>query len=149
MKKLIALIFSIAVLLGGESYATTSAEYFVDDQAIEQTLNTGEQLDIAIKNQAESALDNLMDISNQGTAKIMAGEKTPTVSFILSWVLGWFGAHRIYLGTSAGVIVGYILTGGGCGILWTIDTILLLIELIEEKNFSKYVDNKKFFMFAN
>ena len=146
MKKLFALVFCFAVLLVSKSHATT-AEYFVDAQAIEQTLNAGEQLDMANVEQAATALESLMG-EGKDVTKIMAGDKTPTVAFILSWLIGYFGIHRLYLGTSAGVVIGYILTGGGCGILWAIDSILLLIELIEEKNFDKYVDSKKFFMFA-
>lgn len=147
MKKLFALVFCFAVMLVTKSHATT-AEYYIDAVAVEQTLNSGDQLDVANAEQAATALESLMGQGSEMT-KVMAGDKNPAVAFILSWLIGYFGVHRIYLGTSAGVIIGYILTGGGCAILWTIDTIVLLIELIEEKNFSKYVDNKKFFMFAN
>jgi len=147
MKKLFALVFCFAVLLVSKSHATT-AEYFVDAQAIEQTLNAGEQLDIANVEQAATALESLMG-EGKDVTKIMAGDKTPTVAFILATFLGGLGIHRAYLGTSTGVIVGYILTCGGFGILATIDWVLLLIELIEEKKFDTYVDNKKLFMFAN
>lgn len=147
MKKLFALVFCFAVLLVSKSYATT-AEYFVDAQAIEQALNAGEQLDIANVEQAATALESLMGESKDVT-KIMAGDKKPVVAFILAWVVGFLGIHRAYLGTAGGVIVGYILTCGGLGIVALIDWIVLLMEVIEEKNFDKYVDNKKFFMFAN
>jgi len=147
MKKLIALVFCLATLFVSKSHATT-AEYFVDAQAIEETLNSGDQLDITDAAQATSALENLMASGNDAT-KIMAGDKKPVVAFILAWVVGFLGIHRAYLGTAGGVIVGYILTCGGLGIVALIDWIVLLMEVIEEKNFSKYVDNKKFFMFAN
>jgi TM2 domain-containing membrane protein YozV len=147
MKKLFALVFCFAVLLVSKSHATT-AEYFVDAQAIEQTLNAGEQLDIANVEQAATALESLMG-EGKDVTKIMAGDKKPVVAFILAWVVGFLGIHRAYLGTAGGVIVGYILTCGGLGIVALIDWIVLLLEVIEEKNFSKYVDNKKFFMFAN
>ncbi|MEZ4901421.1 MAG: TM2 domain-containing protein [Spirosomataceae bacterium] len=147
MKKLFALVFCFAVLLVSKSHATT-AEYFVDAQAIEETLNAGDQLDITDAAQATSALENLMASGNDAT-KIMAGDKKPVVAFILAWVVGFLGIHRAYLGTSGGVIVGYILTCGGLGIVALIDWIVLLLEVIEEKNFDKYVGSKKFFMFAN
>lgn len=146
MKKLFAFVFCFAVLLVSKSHATT-AEYFVDAQAIEETLNSGEQLDITNPEQATSALENLM--AGNDATKIMAGDKKPVVAFILAWVVGFLGIHRAYLGTAGGVIVGYILTCGGLGIVALIDWIVLLLEVIEEKNFDKYVDNKKFFMFAN
>jgi TM2 domain-containing membrane protein YozV len=146
MKKLFALVFCFAVLLVSKSHATT-AEYFVDAQAIEQTLNAGDQLDVANVEQAATALESLMGDNN--STKIMAGDKKPVVAFILAWVVGFLGIHRAYLGTSGGVIVGYILTCGGLGIVALIDWIVLLLEVIEEKNFDKYVNSKKFFMFAN
>lgn len=148
MKKVLALVFSFALLLVGKTYANPAADYFVDEQAIEQTLNAGEQLDMTNTADAASALENLM-AGPDGTTKIMAGDKKPVVAFILAWVVGFLGIHRAYLGTSGGVIIGYILTCGGLGIVALIDWIVLLIEVIEEKNFDKYVGSKKFFMFAN
>ncbi|MBB3837320.1 MULTISPECIES: TM2 domain-containing protein [Runella] len=147
MKKLFALVFCFAVLLVTKSHATT-AEYYVDAVSVEQTLNSGDQLDVANVEQAATALESLMGQGNEMT-KVMAGDKKPVVAFILAWVVGFLGIHRAYLGTAGGVIVGYILTCGGLGIVALIDWIVLLLEVIEEKNFDKYVNNKKFFMFAN
>jgi len=148
MKKLFALVFCVAVMTAGKTFANPVAEYLVDAQAIEQTLNAGDQLDMANVEQASAALENLMN-SPEGTTKVMAGDKKPVVAFILSWVVGFLGIHRAYLGTSGGVIVGYILTCGGLGIVNLIDWIVLLMEVIEEKKFDSYVNNKKFFMFTN
>ncbi|WP_028668406.1 TM2 domain-containing protein [Runella zeae] len=147
MKKLFALVFCFALLLVGKSYATT-AEYFVDEQAIEQTLNSGDQLDITNEAHAATALESLMGGEGKETTKIMA-DKNPAVAFILAWVVGFLGIHRAYLGTAGGVIVGYILTCGGLGIVALIDWIVLLLEVIDEKKFDSYVDNKKFFMWTN
>ena len=147
MKKLFALVFCFAVLLVTKSHATT-AEYFIDAVSVEQTLNSGDQLDVANVEQAATALESLMGQGNEMT-KVMAGDKKPVVAFILAWVVGFLGIHRAHLGTAGGVIVGYILTCGGLGIVALIDWIVLLLEVIEEKNFDKYVNNKKFFMFAN
>lgn len=147
MKELFALVFCFAVLLVTKSHATT-AEYFIDAVSVEQTLNSGDQLDVANVEQAATALESLMGQGNEMT-KVMAGDKKPVVAFILAWVVGFLGIHRAYLGTAGGVIVGYILTCGGLGIVALIDWIVLLLEVIEEKNFDKYVNNKKFFMFAN
>ena len=147
MKKLFALVFCFAVLLVTKSHAPT-AEYYVDAVSVEQSLNSGAQLDVANVEQAATALESLMGQGNEMT-KVMAGDKKPVVAFILAWVVGFLGIHRAYLGTAGGVIVGYILTCGGLGIVALIDWIVLLLEVIEEKNFDKYVNNKKFFMFAN
>lgn len=48
------------------------------------------------------------------------------VALALCWFLGIFGIHRFYVGKVAtGVLM--LLTGGGFGILWIIDFIVLLL----------------------
>lgn len=75
------------------------------------------------------------------------GDVNPVVAFVLSFFLGGLGIHRIYMGTSVGTFIGYILTLGGCGIVSFVDWIMLLIGLIDE-DISDYVNNPKFFMWA-
>jgi len=75
------------------------------------------------------------------------GDVNPVVAFVLSFFLGGLGIHRIYMGTSIGTVIGYILTLGGCGIVSLIDWIVLLIGLIDD-DVSDYVNNPKFFMWA-
>jgi TM2 domain-containing membrane protein YozV len=148
MKKiLVTCFFSALLLCGTNSFAGTS-EYFVDDAAIEQVLEGGIQVMSDIT--SEKVADALAAAQGiQGQAKISA-DKSEAVAFILSWVVGFLGVHRIYMGTSGGVIVGYILTCGGLGIVALIDWIVLLIALVDDdKNIEKYIDSKKFFMWAN
>lgn len=149
MKKLLSIAFCVMLLVVSKSYATSAAEYFVDDQAIESVLNAGDQIDLASATEATSQLSDLFNgASNNLPTKTLA-EKSPAVAFVLAWVLGVLGIHRAYLGTAGGVIVGYILTCGGLGIVALIDWVVLLIEVIDEKKFDQYVDNKKFFMWSN
>ncbi len=93
------------------------------------------------------ALNTMAPLSETGFSSeaYFNADKDPIVAFLLVWFLGGFGIHRAYLGTSTGTIIAYILTVGGCGIVWTIDLIMLLVGLINN-DISKYVDNPKFFM---
>ena len=52
------------------------------------------------------------------------------------------------MGTATLTGVGYILTLGGCGIVATVDWIVLLIALVNNEGISKYEDNPKFFMWG-
>jgi TM2 domain-containing membrane protein YozV len=59
--------------------------------------------------------------------------------------LGVFGAHRIYLGSSAGVPIAYIATfGGAFGILPFIDCVLIVIN----KDINAYAYNPRIFMWT-
>ena len=52
-------------------------------------------------------------------------DKQFTTTWLLSWLLGSFGADRFYLGQT-GLGVAKLLTGGGCGIWALIDLIMVL-----------------------
>ena len=54
-------------------------------------------------------------------------------TFLLSWFLGAFGAHRFYVGKT-GSAVGMLLTCGGCGIWTIVDVITLLTQKFTDKN---------------
>lgn len=59
---------------------------------------------------------------------------------------GFFGGHRIYLGTKPVVPVVYIATLGGCfGILPLIDFVVILLN----KETTDYENNSKIFMWNN
>lgn len=64
---------------------------------------------------------------------------------LLTVLLGHFGVHRIYLGTSANVPVAYSLTlGGGLGLLPFIDAIMI----IKSNDLSQFSDNDKVIMWS-
>lgn len=148
MKKITVAFFFFAFLLCGTSSFAETSEYFVNDAAIEQSLEGGIQIMSDIT--SEKVADALAAAQGiQGQAKI-AADKSEAVAFILSFLVGPLGIHRIYMGTSAGVVVGYILTCGGLGIVSFIDWIVLLIALVDDgKTIDKYVGSKRFFMWAN
>lgn len=144
MKKLFTFFFAIALMVVSRSvsYAETN-EYFVDDQAVEAALSAAAPVE------ATAMMDNALSVTAPQSKAVLA-EKSEAGAFVLSWFLGWLGIHRAYLGTAGGVIVGYILTCGGLGIVNLIDWITLLIVLVEpDKTLEPYINNKKFFMWAN
>ena len=73
-------------------------------------------------------------------------EINATTAFLLSWLLGEFGVHRHYLGTKPIMWLIYTITGGGLGVVWGVDTILLFLDLLKvgEGYLQKYVNNEKF-----
>ena len=63
---------------------------------------------------------------------ILAQAKDPTISILLSVLVGSLGIDRIYIGdTGLGIIK--LLTCGGCGIWWLID-LFLIMNATKQKN---------------
>lgn len=62
----------------------------------------------------------------------------------LTVLLGPFGAHRLYLGTDAKVVIAYGLTFGGFGVLALID----LGHLIFSKDLAPYRSNNRILMWS-
>lgn len=59
--------------------------------------------------------------------------KDPTISLVLSIVLGYLGVDRFYIG-DVGLGVGKLVTCGGCYIWWLID-IFLIMNRTRQRNF--------------
>ncbi len=112
-------------------------KYYVDDNAIEALITQAEVVNSPI---------TPIDLNNTFTAAVKE-DKNPWVAWALTYTagLGICGVHRLYLGAGAGVFIGYLCTGGGFGILQTVDWVVLLIGAIEN-DISQYVGNKKFIM---
>lgn len=71
-------------------------------------------------------------------------EPTRLIAAGLAVTLGPFGAHRLYLGTTAKVPVFYGLTFGGFGVLVLID----LGHILFTKDLTPYQHNKQILMWA-
>jgi TM2 domain-containing membrane protein YozV len=75
--------------------------------------------------------------------------KKKLVTAILAFPMpfGFVGLHRIYLGCEPWIPVAYLLTGGGgLGLLPLMDFIYIVTA--DEKEFRKYENNSKLFMFV-
>lgn len=129
MRKVLALL--VAVFLAVTVFAD-GGKYKINDQDVDQMFSSATEL----------VVSDAGDLMNLTSIPEINGEKNPWIAWILC---GTYFGHRIYLGTKTGVIIGYILTCGGCGILTSVDAIVLLIGAIND-DISKYVDNSKFIM---
>ena len=133
-----SVVLLITLLIAGFAVTAEAKEaYNLDDEAVNELFASAEQVD------GMSGADNAF---NAFALQDAEHGKNPGVAFALAWTLGPLGIHRFYLGTSVGTGLGYIFTLGGCGIVATVDWVLLLIEVIEEDNFEQYVNNPSFFM---
>lgn len=59
--------------------------------------------------------------------------KSRLVTLLLCFFLGGFGAHRFYIG-KIGTGILMLLTLGGLGIWWLIDTIIIIVGSFEDKD---------------
>lgn len=76
--------------------------------------------------------DKLLTMDHNAASIILAQAKDPTISILLSVLVGSLGIDRIYIGdTGLGIIK--LLTCGGCGIWWLID-LFLIINATKQKN---------------
>ena len=80
----------------------------------------------------------ILDVSNSG------GENARLISSSLAVLLGPFGAHRLYLGTTPKVAVIYGVTFGGFGVLALVD----LGHLLFTKDLDRYRNSDRVFMWS-
>jgi TM2 domain-containing membrane protein YozV len=137
MKKLVFAFLTVFALGSVNLQAMETDNFFIDDSSVELLFEQAKE-EVTIKQDFFS----VYDFTKQ--EKISGGDN-PIIAFVLAWFIGFLGIHRAYMGTNAAVVIGYILTIGGCGIVVLVDWIVLLIGVINN-DISKYVDNTKFFM---
>ena len=90
-----------------------------------------------------AVLDSLMGEGWVQGATV-AGENTRLISSSLAVLLGPFGAHRLYLGTTPKVAVIYGITFGGFGVLAVVD----LGHLLFTKDLDRYRNSDRVFMWS-
>lgn len=145
MKQLFVFCLLTVATLTTRAADISADAYVINDQQVEQLIAQSEDVSLAAvsTNLLES---QQMTASLTGTARVKANKEfVPAV--LLNFFLGGLGIHRLYLGTKTITWVGYILTCGGIfGIVPFIDFIVLIVH---SSDISPYVDNTKFFMWAN
>ncbi len=59
------------------------------------------------------------------------GNRSWKTALLLSWLIGWTGADRFYLGYT-GLGLAKLLTVGGCFLWWSIDLVMILLNKIPD-----------------
>ena len=132
MKKLIVSVIAVLAI----AISASAANYKVDNNSIDALIDNATEV-VALEATAPAAA-NLPTVA--------AKEINGTPAFLLSWLLGGFGVHRHYLGTKPIMWLLYTITGGGLGIIWSVDTILLFLDVLKvgEGYIGKFINNEKF-----
>lgn len=140
MRKTILFTFVMTLFISSVSFASSN-KYAIDDNAVEAAFASSIEV-----NAFDMANANLLGLEGGAT---LSAAPNAWVAFALTWVVGGLGIHRVYLGGRPALIPIYFFTCGGIfGIVPFVDWIVLLIGAIND-DITKFVDNDKFFMWAN
>ena len=139
MKKLVLLFVAMFAL----SIGAFANNYEINDNDVDALFATATE----VSSQEINAFGagSLM-MANSGSSATSLNKPNPWAAFALCWVVGGFGIHRHYLGTSNLMFGLYIVTCGGIfGVVPFVDWVVLLIGAAND-NIRPYVGNTKFFM---
>ncbi len=143
MKKVI-LFFTLAFACVTSSFAANpSAEYFLDEQAVDALVMSSEEVQMA-----DLVALNTLDANGvTGTAQLKAG-KDKTVFLLLNFFLGGIAIHRYYMGVDG---VWYMFAAYACvpvaGIVAGCGDFLYVLFGTDSTH-EEYTDNKKWFVWA-
>lgn len=143
MKKLLVFVFG-ALFASNLAFA---GSYTLDNQAVDNLFNAAIETSISVSSDLSADL-----MSNASMLTMSASDNTTTVliAWVVDWFVGGFGIHRYVLGTKSNMWAIYTFTVCGIfGIVPTVDWFVLLIDGLILHNESKYLNNEKFFMWAN
>lgn len=109
--------------------------------------------DAAIDALVENSVEMIMEAAPAMPAADMiqlSNNQDPLIATLLGWFTGWCGLHRYYLGTANWMVLPYLLTGGGFGIVTLVDAVLLTIDTIQNNAINpQYINNPKILMWAD
>jgi len=140
MKKILTL-FSL-LLLVGFSMTLTAGNYKLDQSKVDAVFATADQA-------TTLSVFDLADFNALQLPGQKVDEKDPVIALVLCSVLGYIGAHRLYLGTETMTFVLYLITAGGCGIITLVDWVQLLMVVLDKKPLDPYTDNPNFIMWKD
>lgn len=126
-------ILSLALLFGVLFVSMANSTYYVDDSQVESLLENSEQV-----NPFENGADMAQLMSRQ------AADPNVWVACVIDFFLGGIAIHRLYLGGTWVLVLGYLFTFFGIfGLLPLGDLIALIIN---SDDISKYVGSNAFIM---
>lgn len=109
--------------------------------------------DAAIDALVENSVEMVMEaapVMPAAPVVALSNNPDPLIATILSWCTGWCGLHRYYLGTASWMVLPYLLTGGGFGIVTLIDAVLMTLDLVQNNNINpQYINNERILMWAD
>lgn len=79
-----------------------------------------------------SIKEQLKNMDYSTASIILAQAKDPTITIILSVIVGSLGIDRIYIG-DIGLGILKLITCGGCGLWWLID-LFLIMDATKQRN---------------
>ena len=139
MKKLLLTLVAVFAL----GFAASAANYSINDDMIDESIENAVEVTTA----SFEALD--MAASSASASASVSGGKSDGVAVALTFILGGFGIHRHYMGTSPWMWAAYTFTIGGIfGIVPLIDFIVEIVGLVDGTGLGRYYNNPKFFMWA-
>ena len=83
--------------------------------------------------------ERLEQLDDSMANMLLAQLKDPTISLVLSILLGGYGIDRIYIG-EVGLGILKLLTCGGLGVWWLID-LFLIMERTRENNLNQLMNS--------
>ena len=146
MKRLILLIAAVFAL--GFGAKAENDNYVADDAAIEQVFAAADEvMPTEMVSFMQQGIDMLGAVSGD-YAHAQVTAKSGWAAWALCWIVGGFGIHRHYLGTSKPMWLYYTISCGGIfGIVPLVDWVVLLVGAIQG-NTSEYENNDQFFMWG-
>lgn len=139
MKKLLLTLVAVFAL----SFAASAANYSINDDLIDEAIENA----VDITTSSFEALD--MAASSASATVSAAAGKSDGVAVALTVLLGGFGVHRHYMGTSPWMWAVYTFTVGGIfGVVPFVDLIVEIVGLVDGTGLGKYYNNPKFFMWG-
>lgn len=107
-------------------------------------------IDALVNNSVEMVMMAEADMAPAApAAAYVAAGKNPIIAAVLGWCTGWCGVHRYYLGTAPWMVLPYLLTGGGFGVVCVVDAVLLTIDALEDRINPAYLNNERIIMWAD
>ena len=140
-------LISIMLLVSVAMFARVD-NYRVNDDAVDALFENATEITSPVMGDVNS-----FDFANTADFSLTnAKDKDPLIAFLISltpYFVGLtVGIHRLYLGTEILTYIAYFCTGGGCGIVQFVDSIVLLMGMLDD-DIGKYIDNPKFFMWLD
>jgi len=138
MKKIIVMSLLLVLVAAYGSKAST-AMYRVNDKSVEAVFATAKPMVLSLKAMASTLLSPL-------SGQKVTAEKNVWLAVILDVFLGGIAVHRVYLGGTPILILGYLVTA--FGIFFIVPLVDLIVLIINNENISKFVNNNRYFMWA-